>query len=96
MIKYFFSIILFYFLTLFQISFLAGRINLVFFLVIIWNILEEKENNLGIFNALIAGFFLDIFLDKFIGFNIIILVIMAFLIKYLIRQHVRIPFFEKI
>ncbi len=96
MIKYILCLFLFYFLVLFQTSFLLASFNLVFYTIIIWNLLEKKENNLGIFNALIAGFFLDVFSEKFIGFNILILVISALLIKQFIRSYVRIPFIEKI
>ncbi|MDD5606534.1 MAG: hypothetical protein PHN37_01565 [Candidatus Pacebacteria bacterium] len=96
MIKYFISLLFFYFLTIFQVSFLADRFNLVFLIVIIWSFIEKRENNLAFFNALIGGFFLDIFSDKFIGFNVLILIVLTLLIKNFIIKHVRIPFIEKI
>ncbi len=96
MIKHFFSLLLFYFLTLFQISFLASGFNLVFFVVIVWLFIEKKENNFGYFNALSAGFFLDIFSNNFIGFNILILISLTILIKFFIKEYVRIPIIEKI
>ncbi len=96
MIKYLLSLFLFYFLVLFQTSFLFSSFNLIFYLIIIWNFLEQKDSNLGIFVAFSAGFFLDIFSENFIGFNILILVFSAFIIKQFIRPYVRIPFTEKI
>lgn len=95
MIKYIFSFFFFLFLVLFQISFLIDIFNLTFLIIIFWSILEKKESNLSFFNALFGGFFLDIFSDKFIGFNITILLVLVFLIKYLLRPHIRIPYVEK-
>ena len=94
-------IILFYFLALIQTSFLVhfsvwGLIpNLIFFSVIIWNIFERSKNNFGIYQAVAAGFFLDIFSSKIIGFNIIILIYLAIVIKLFLKSYVRIPFLEK-
>ena len=68
--------------------------NLILFSVIIWNIFEREDNKFGFYQALIGGFFLDIFSDRFIGFNILILVILVIIIKLFFRRYVRIPFFE--
>ncbi len=96
------SIIVFYFLVLLQTSFLVhftvfGAVpNIVLILVIAWNVLEKKRNYFGIANALIAGFFLDIFSNHFIGFYILILVGSAIFIKLIFKRYVRIPFVDKI
>ncbi len=94
-------IILFYFLALLQTSFLVhfsilGLIpNLIFILVIFWNLFEKPEHFLGVFNALIGGFFLDVFSNRIIGFNILILLAIALFIKLVFKKHVRIPVIEK-
>lgn len=98
MLKYILSTIIIYLLVLFQTSFLVhfsfwGIIpNLVFILVIVWNIYEKSDNNFGIYNAFTAGFFLDIFSDRIIGFNVLILVILVILIKLIFNKYVQIPF----
>lgn len=98
MFKYLLSIIILYLLALFQTSFLVhfsfwGIIpNLVFILIIIWNLYEKSDNNFGIYNAFMAGFFLDIFSDRIIGFNVLILVILVILIKLVFNKYVQIPF----
>jgi rod shape-determining protein MreD len=95
-------IILFYFLALLQTSFLVhfrvlGFIpNLIFILVIFWNFFEKSEDFLGVFNALIGGFFLDVFSDRIIGFNILILLALALFIKLVLKKHVRLPVIKKI
>ena len=94
-------IILFYFLALIQTSFMVhfsiwGLIpNLIFLSVVIWNIFEKSNNNFGIYQAFAAGFFLDIFSSRIIGFNIIILISLAIVIKLFLKSYVRIPFLEK-
>ncbi len=94
-------VIFFYFLALLQTSFLVhfsvlGFIsNLIFILVIFWNLFEKSEHFLGVFNALIGGFFLDVFSDRIIGFNILILLAIALFIKLVLRKHVRLPIIEK-
>lgn len=96
------SIIVFYFLVLIQTSFLVHFTifdavpNIVLILVIVWNILEKRKNHLGVINALMGGFFLDIFSNRFIGFYILILVGLAILIKLIFKRYVRIPFIDKI
>jgi len=93
----------FYILTLFQTSFLihfnifleggfgGWTPNLILIAVILITVFERPEKNLGIFLAFIGGFFLDIFSENFIGFHILVLVILALLIKFILRKYVRIP-----
>ena len=98
MTKYLLSIIALYLLVIFQTSFLVhfsfwGIIpNLIFILIIIWNLYENPDSSFGIYNAFTAGFFLDIFSDRIIGFNVLILVILAILIKLIFNKYVQIPF----
>lgn len=93
-------IILFYFLALVQTSFMIyfkvwNMVpNFILFSVVVWNIFEKADNKFGLYQAIIGGFFLDVFSNRFIGFNILILVILVILIKLFFRRYVRIPFFE--
>ncbi len=98
-------IIFFYILTLFQISFLVhfnildGRFvgwspNLILIAVILLNLFENPQKNSGYFTAFIGGFFLDIFSGNFIGINfigfwILILLVISFSIKFILRKYVR-------
>ena len=94
--------VILYFLVILQTSFLvhfnvAGlTLNVVLYIIIIWNVLEDPKKCFGIYLSLIAGFFLDMFSVHFIGFNILILLIYSIFIKYIFKKYVRIPFFEKI
>lgn len=94
------SIIVLYFLVLFQTSFLVhfalwGVVpNLIILLVIILNIYEKEDNYLGVYNAIIGGFFLDIFSNRIIGFNILVLVILAVLLKLIFNRYIHVPFKE--
>jgi len=95
------SIIILYFLVLIQSSFLVyflfwGRVlNLILILIIFWNLLENPKKYFGLYLAFIGGFFLDIFSNHFIGFNILILLGLAFFIKLIFRRYVEIPLFKK-
>lgn len=94
-------VILLYFLALLQTSFLVhfrilGRVpNLILILVILWSIFEKPKKYYGITNALIGGFFLDIFSSRPIGFYILILLTLVIFLKIIIRKYVRIPFAER-
>lgn len=87
----------FYFLALWQSSFLAHFPifniipNLILIAVILINILEGPKNYSGIFAAFAGGFFLDIFSAGFIGFYVLILVAAAVLIKIILRNYVWSP-----
>jgi len=98
MIKAILSIFVFYFLALIQTSFMPHLaiygvvFNLVLFIVILWNIFENSDNYFGLYQAIIGGFFLDIFSSHFIGYNIIILLLIAILLKFFFKRYVRVPF----
>ncbi len=93
-------IIFFYILVLLQTSFLVyfpifGVFpNLILIAVILINLFERQQENLGIFSAFIGGFFLDNFFSgtlgiNFIGFYIIILLAVAIFIKFILKKYVR-------
>lgn len=96
-----FIIILFYFLTIFQTSFLIHFsikgivINLILVSIFLMNILETPKENSGIFAALMAGFFWDIFSENFIGFHILILILLALAIKTIFARYVRIKILQR-
>lgn len=92
------SAIIFYFLVLFQSSFLVHFAvwgitpNLILLLVVFWNIFEDSKKKLGIYVALAAGFLLDVFSNRIIGFNIFILGTSAVFLKIIFYKYVRFPF----
>lgn len=87
------SILFFYTLALFQTSFLVHfpALNLILISTIFLNLFEKPEKNFGLISAFIGGFFLDIFSEKPIGFHILILLSLSFLIKIILRRYIRIP-----
>jgi rod shape-determining protein MreD len=100
--KFLILLLSFYILTLFQTSFVihfkifreeffSWVLDLVFIAVILINCFSPRQEWSGIALAFIGGFFLDIFSENFIGFHILILVAIAFFIKFILRKHVRIP-----
>lgn len=94
-------LLFFYLLFIFQTSFLVHFplkgyiINLLLIVTFLFNILEAPEKNKGVFAAGIVGFFWDIFSEKFIGYHVLILVILAFLIKTILVRYVRIKIFQR-
>ena len=96
----------FYILTLFQTSFLTHfniflgggflgwALNLILIAVILITVFDPNTK-IGVGAAFIGGFFLDIFSENFIGFHILILVILAFFIKFILRKYVRIPIIKR-
>ncbi len=94
MFKIIFSLIFFYFLALFQTSFLVhyevggGLLNLVLVSVILFSFFEKKESKSCLFIGAIAGFYLDIFSPLFPGLFTLLGIGIAFLVKLLK------PFFE--
>jgi len=91
----------FYILFLLQTSFLIhfnirGRTpNLILISVICINLFEKPREDSGLFSAVIGGFFLDIFSQaaaaplNFIGFHVLIYLLIAIFIKFLLKKHVR-------
>jgi len=97
--KFLFSVILYFALIIAETSFLlpfwekSKYFNLILISVAIWNIIEKRENLFGLTNAIIGGFFLDIFSSHFFGFYTIISVSIAIFIKFFIKKYVKIPWF---
>jgi rod shape-determining protein MreD len=90
-----FLILGFYFLTLFESSFLPHfsfwhLLNLVLIAVVLINLFEARKGKIGLFSAFFGGFFLDIFSENFIGFWILILSGIAIFIKLVFKKNVRI------
>ena len=102
MIKIFFAIILTVISTIIQVSFLPHfpilnrTFGLVLLVVLFWNLYEDRTKMLGIFIATLGGLLLDIFSDGIIGYQISIYLVMAILIKEVVKRHVRIPFAKEI
>lgn len=90
-------ILFFYILALFQTSFLVHfrLLNFLLILVIFINLFERTGGNSGLFSALIGGFFLDIFSERLLGFHILILLLLAFLIKMVLKRYIQLPVFFK-
>lgn len=81
-------VFLFYVFAILQNSFFANfsligiNPNLVFILFIVLIFFEKKPSNfLNIYHAIIAGFFLDIFSSIPLGWSILILIFIGYLIK---------------
>lgn len=95
-------IFLFYIFVLFQTSFFvhfdSGGIatNLILISVIFISFYGDAKNNLGIYGAIIGGFYLDVFSDLFFGFWVLILLVIALFIRFFVKKYVRIPFLKGI
>lgn len=91
-----FIIFFFYFLVLFQTSFLvhfnvAGFIPNFALLAVLFLTFFEAKKNSAILAAVAAGFFLDILSSQFIGYNVLVLLGIAIFIKIIFKKYVRIP-----
>lgn len=101
-VKIIISIIIFYFLALFQSSFLvhfnifSWTPNIILIIVVTLGIIESSKKYFAIWVALIGGFFLDIFSVRFFGFNILMLVLICLFFKFIFKYYARVPFLEKI
>ena len=98
-------LLFFYFLALFQTSFLVhfnwqGIVpNLVLVALIFINLFEKPEKKLGIVSGLLGGFYLDIFslsFQGFFGFYTLIALAISLFIKFILRKHVRFPVIKKL
>ncbi|MDO8486289.1 MAG: hypothetical protein Q7S77_01140 [Candidatus Staskawiczbacteria bacterium] len=64
---------------------IGATLNLIFILFFLTVFFEEQKKYIqGIFSAIVAGFFLDIFSSFYIGISIASLLVIAFAIKYII------------
>lgn len=95
-------VIFFYILVLIQTSFLIHfnirgiTPNLILISVILINLFAKPQNYSGLFSAIFGGFFLDIFSERPIGFSILILMLIAILIKVILKKYVRIPVIKNV
>lgn len=91
--KFIFLILFFYFLILFQTSFLSRFFiflpNLILVVIGLINFFEEQKSNSGIFAALVGGFFLDIFSEQFFGYYFLISFSLAFFIKFALKNYIQ-------
>jgi rod shape-determining protein MreD len=96
--KFLISVIIYFIFALVQTSFLVHLApfgiapNLIIISVIIYNFIEGSEKMFGLGNALIGGFFLDVFSSRVFGFYILILLALSLLIKFVFKKYVKIPF----
>jgi rod shape-determining protein MreD len=98
----FFLIILFFFLTILETSFLVHfRIfdfipNLILIAIILINLFEKTENLRGVFSAILGGFFLEVFSSNFWGYNffgfyILLFLLISIFIKLIFKRYFRLP-----
>lgn len=91
----------FFFLTLLQtsffihFSFFGFYLNFIIIAQILITIFEDLKENRAIYLSLVSGFFWDIFSAKPIGFGILILFSITFILKIFLRKYVRIEGFSK-
>ncbi|MDD3399960.1 MAG: hypothetical protein PHF07_02905 [Candidatus Pacebacteria bacterium] len=84
----------FYFLAIFQSAFLVhfgifGFIaNLILLTVVLIN-LFIRDSYFGLFSAVIGGFFWDVFSSQFLGFHVILLLLVAVFIQLILKKYVR-------
>ncbi len=89
---------IFFILTLTQTSFLVHFpvfgivLNVSLLLLVLFNVFESPHKNVGLYAALISGFFLDIFSTRPFGFWILIFFLVALFVKLIFRKYVRVPF----
>ncbi|MDO8424547.1 MAG: rod shape-determining protein MreD [bacterium] len=94
------AIFFLYLLALIQASFLPNfqfwgfAPNFVLALVVLINLFEGPQENVGVAAAFFGGFFLDIFSGRFFGFWIVILLASAIFIKYLFKKYFQSPSFH--
>ena len=85
--KAIFLIIFFYFLIIFQISFaphleiFGNAPNLILVVLLLFILLETPKNNFSYYVAFLAGIFIDIFSNSFLGTTAIFLLLSTFLLK---------------
>ena len=92
---------IFYFLALFEISFLIhfkilNKVpSLILILILLLNSLENPNRDSGLFVAFFGGLFWDIFSTRPIGFHILILITLAIFIKLFLKKYVRFQIFKR-
>ncbi|MCD6402564.1 rod shape-determining protein MreD [bacterium] len=64
--------------------------NLILISQILITLFEKPYKTDALYSAILAGFFLDIFSEKPLGFNIITLFFITFFLKEILKRYVRI------
>lgn len=89
--KFLFTFLLFYFLVVFQTSFLVsfsikGQVpNFVLIALFLITFLGKEMSSFFPIESFLAGFFLDLFSSKTFGLSIVILVVITFLLKKILK-----------
>lgn len=85
--------VIFYFLGIFQLSYLplVAPFNFLIVLVLIINLLEDPQEKLGLYSALMAGIMLDFYSPYYFGGMALSLLVISFILKFLLSRYVRIP-----
>ncbi len=85
------------FLVLVQTSFpffvVPPYIFLILF-VILYNALEKEESKEGLFLAVFAGFWFDVFTESVMGGYMLLFLVLAFLFKIALKRYVKVPSFS--
>jgi len=94
------AFIIFGFLVLLETSFFVhfkflNTFSFIFILIILVliNLFEKEKETLGIYSALIGGFFLDLFSEKIFGFWLILCFLISFFVKFFVKRYVSFPLF---
>lgn len=93
--------LVFYFLVVFQTSFLAHfkflsflpSLGIIF--LIFLNIFEKPQEKSAIIISFVSGFLLDIFSSKPFGFYTLIFLLISLVMKLVIKQYLRLEFDSK-
>lgn len=93
--------VVFFFLTIFQESFINLFIdfNFVILIVFLINILDDSDNYFGLWCAFFTGLFLDLSSTQYFGLWILILTFSSLIIKWILNNFFKISnvsFFPKI
>jgi rod shape-determining protein MreD len=94
-------ILIFYFLVVFQTSFLAHFKTLSFLpslgiiFLIFLNIFEKPQEKTALITSLVSGFILDAFSSKPFGFYALLFLLISLIIKLIIKKYLRLEFDSK-
>lgn len=90
----------FYILALLQVSFFIffPIKNYIFspilIAVILINLLEKPTEKIGLVAAVLGGFFLDFFSERFFSYWVLIFLIISICIKFFLKRYVRNPLYR--
>ncbi len=62
--------------------------NFLFLIVLVYNLLENHKEREGLYVAIFAGFWMDVFSIMPIGFYIAAFLLLAFLLKKILKKYV--------